>query len=338
MTTRNSTLVGVFDERAQAESAIEQLHNAGIPDDQITYSGSTAGTGSGFAASIKSFFTGEDASTNANSLFSDLTGMGLSQDEAQYYTNQYQAGHAIVAVNAGDQWQNAQTILTSNGAFNYNAQQSGLGTQSVNTGYAQAGNATDYTQNTAPDYAQTANTGYDQNAQTADYTQSNAYAQPGAYAQSGTTDTVNTGYNTSDTGDYAGTDEERRLKLREERLNVGKQTVQAGEVGLHKEVVEEQKNIDVPVSHEEVWVERRPYGEERPTDASVGQDETFRVPVSQEQVTTDKQTVETGEVALGKRTVQGQQRVSDTVRREEARVDTNGDAQVNESNPDQGNY
>lgn len=320
MTTRNSTLVGVFDERAQAEQAIEQLHNAGVPDNQITYSGTTAGAGSGFAASIKSFFTGEDASTNAKSLFSDLTEMGLSQDEAQYYTNQYQAGHAIVAVNAGNQWQNAQTILTSNGAFNYNAQQSGLGTQSVN-----------------PGYAQTANTGYDRNAQNADYSQKDAYAQPGTYAQSGTTDTANTAYNTGNAADYANTDEERRLKLREERLNVSKQSVQTGEAGLHKEVIEEQKNIDVPVNHEEVWVERRPYGEERPTDAPVGQDETFRVPVSQEQVVTDKQTVETGEVALGKRTVQGQQRVSDTVRREEARVDTSGDAHVRESNADQGN-
>ena len=329
MTMRSSTLVGVFDERAQAERAIEQLHNAGVPDDQITYSGTTAGTGSGFIASIKSFFTGDDMTANANALFNDLTGMGLSQDEAQYYANQYQAGHAIVAVNAGDQWQNVQPILTSNGAFNYNAQQSGLGTQSVNTGYAQTGSSTDYTQTTTPDYTQTANTGYDQ---------TNAYAQPGTYTQSGTADTVNTGYNTGDTGNYANTDEERRLKLREERLNVGKQTVQSGEAGLHKDVIEEQQSVDVPVNREEVWVERRPYGEDRPTDAPVGQDETFRVPVRQEQVTTDKQAVETGEVALGKRTVQDQQRVSDTVRREEARVDTNGDVNVRDPNADQGNY
>lgn len=311
MTMRSSTLVGVFDERAQAERAIEQLHNAGVPDDQITYSGGMAGTGSGFIASIKSFFTGNDVSTNANSLFNDLTSMGLSQDEAQFYADQYQAGRAIVAVNAGDQWQNAQTILTSNGAFNYNAQRSGLGTQSVDTGYAQTGT-----------------TNYGQTMQDPNYAQTGGYGQPGAYAQSGTTDT----------GDYADTDEQRRLKLREERLNVGKQTVQTGEAGLHKEVIEEQQNVDVPVNREEVWVERRPYGEDRPTDAPVGQDETFRVPVRQEQVTTDKQAVETGEVALGKRTVQDQKRVSDTVRREEARVDTNGDAQVRESNADQGNY
>ncbi len=327
MTTKNSTLVGVFDERAQAEQAIEQLHNGGVPDNQIMYSGSVAGTGSGFVANIKSFFTGEDASTNANSLFNDLTSMGLSQDEAQYYATQYKAGHAIVAVNSGDQWQKAQAILTSNGAFNYNSQQSGLGTQSVGTGYAQTGSTTDYS-------TQAANSSYDRNAQGPDYDQTVQdpnYTQTNAYEQSGAANIGNSDATTTNT------DEERRLKLREERLNVGKQTVQTGEAGLHKEVIEEQQNVDVPVNHEEVWVERRSYGEERPTDTPVGQDETFRVPVREEQVITDKQTVETGEVALGKRTVQGQQRVSDTVRREEARVDTNGDAKVRESNTDQGN-
>lgn len=329
MATGNSTLVGVFDEYNQAERAIEQLHNAGVPDNQITYSGSPSATGSGFVASIKSFFTGEDTSTNANSLFSDLTDMGLSRDEAQYYANQYQAGHSIVAVNAGDQWQNAQTILTSNGAFNYNSQQSGLGTQAVGAGSVQGGNTAYSTQ--------TANSGYDRNAQTSDYAQGSSYTQDPNYAQTANT-YAQSGTANTDTSDYANTDDERRLKLREERLNVGKQTVQSGEVGLHKEVIEEQQNVDVPVNHEEVWVERRPYGEERPTDASVGQDETFRVPVREEQVVTNKQTVETGEVALGKRTVQDQQRVSDTVRREEARVDTNGNPNVQESNADQGNY
>lgn len=313
MTTSNSTLVGVFDERSQAEQAIEQLHNQGIPDNQITYSGGAVGAGSDFLSNIKSFFTGEDTSTNVNSLYNDLTDMGLSQDEAQYYANQYKAGHSIVAVNSGDQWQNAQSILASNGAFNYSSQRSGV----ADTGYAQTGYDR---QAQTSEYAQSG-TAYDQTTQDPNYTQTNAYAQSG------------TAYDTTNTND-----EERRLKLREERLNVGKQTVQSGEVGLHKEVIEEQKNIDVPVNHEEVWVERRSYGEERPTDASIGQNETFRVPVREEQVLTDKQTVETGEVALGKRTVQEQQRVSDTVRREEARVDTDGNPNVRESNADQSNY
>ena len=52
-----------------------------------------------------------------------------------------------------------------------------------------------------------------------------------------------------------GTDEEHSLKLREEQLNVEKEPVQTGEVEVHKEVVEEQKTINIPVTHEEVYVE-----------------------------------------------------------------------------------
>jgi uncharacterized protein (TIGR02271 family) len=121
------------------------------------------------------------------------------------------------------------------------------------------------------------------------------------------------------------TDEGRRMQLREEQLRVGKQTVQAGEVGLHKEVVSEQQSVDVPVTHEEVVIERRP-GSGQPSDVPIGAGETYRVPVSAEQVSVQKQQVVREEITLGKQQVQDSQQVSDTVRREEARVDRKGDA------------
>ncbi|HEY6540555.1 MAG TPA: YsnF/AvaK domain-containing protein [Ktedonobacteraceae bacterium] len=144
---------------------------------------------------------------------------------------------------------------------------------------------------------------------------------------SGTTDYDTTATTGQTTTDVADTDEARRLKLRAEQLQVYKQPVQTGEVGLRKEVVSEQQNINVPVSHEEVYIEQRP-GSGQVSDTPVGEGETFRVPVRAEQVQTNKQTVETGEVAVGKRTVQGTQQVSDTVRHEEARVERQGDAKV----------
>lgn len=157
-------------------------------------------------------------------------------------------------------------------------------------------------------------------------------AQYGGYGPGQDTSTT-TGYDTTTASDYSAnatgydTDEARRLKLRAEQLKVYKQSVQTGEVGLRKEVVSEQQNINVPVSHEEVYIEQRP-GSGQVSDTPVGEGETFRVPVSAEQVQTSKQTVETGEVAVGKRTVQGTQQVSDTVRREEARVERQGDVNV----------
>jgi len=130
----------------------------------------------------------------------------------------------------------------------------------------------------------------------------------------------------------ADTNEARRLQLRAEQLQVYKQPVQTGEVGIRKEVVSEQQNIDVPVSHEEVYIERRA-GSGQVSDTPIGEGESLRVPVRAERVQVNKQTVETGEVALGKRTVQGTQRVTDTVRHEEARVEHQGDVNVEGGDP-----
>lgn len=111
-----------------------------------------------------------------------------------------------------------------------------------------------------------------------------------------------------------------------------KQRVQSGEVGLHKDVISEQKTVDVPVTHEEVYIERRPVAEGEIDDATpIGQDESIRVPVSEEQVNVSKNTVVTGEVAVGKRTVQDTQRVSDTVKRERLNVDQQGDIPVRDT-------
>ncbi len=122
-------------------------------------------------------------------------------------------------------------------------------------------------------------------------------------------------------------DEARKLQLREEQLDVTKNTVRSGEVGVHKEIIEEQKSIDVPVSHEEVVIERRAVNNV-PTDEPVGMDETIRVPLTEEQVEVNKRNVVTGEVEVHKREVHETEQVRDTLRREEARVDKDGRVEV----------
>jgi len=104
--------------------------------------------------------------------------------------------------------------------------------------------------------------------------------------------------------------------------------VQKGEVRIHKEVVTEQQRIDVPVSHEEVVIEHHPASEARAADTPIGQSETIRIPVSEDQVNVTKQTVETGEIDVTKRNVQGEQRVTGSVRREEPRIEKSGDVDI----------
>jgi uncharacterized protein (TIGR02271 family) len=122
--------------------------------------------------------------------------------------------------------------------------------------------------------------------------------------------------------------QEAHIPLREEQLNVEKQRVQKGEVRVHKEVVTEQQRIDVPVSHEEVVIERIPASEGKPAETPIGQGETIRIPVSEDQVNVTKQTVETGEIDITKREVRGEQRVSGTVKREEPRIEKSGDVNI----------
>ena len=120
---------------------------------------------------------------------------------------------------------------------------------------------------------------------------------------------------------------ERSVELREEQLRARKEPVEAGEVALRKDVVTEQKSMDVPVTREEVVVERHPVAG-RPAGGEIREGEELRVPVREEQVRLDKETVVTEEVGIGKRPVTETEHVAGTVRREEVRAESEGDVDV----------
>jgi hypothetical protein len=120
MTTNNTPIVSIFNERGNAERAIEDLYNAGIPSDQISYSRGSMSTNSsgGFLESIKHLFTVGHDRTSVDVL-NDLNNMGIPQEEAKYYAQQYDAGRTIVTVQQETMNQNALTILRSNGGYDY---------------------------------------------------------------------------------------------------------------------------------------------------------------------------------------------------------------------------
>lgn len=117
--------------------------------------------------------------------------------------------------------------------------------------------------------------------------------------------------------------DEQRLRLHEERLSVNKQPVQDGTVRVRKEVVTENQSVDVPVRREEVYVER--VGAADSDGAStISGDEEISVPVMHEEVSVEKHPVTTEEIILGKRTIEEQQTVGASIRKERARLDTDG--------------
>jgi uncharacterized protein (TIGR02271 family) len=113
------------------------------------------------------------------------------------------------------------------------------------------------------------------------------------------------------------------MPIREERLIPRKEACRAGEVEVTKDVVEEQRTMRVPVTHEEAYVEHHPV-EPRPGDRGPTE-ETIRVPLSEEDVTVTKQPIVTGEVEIGKRPVTEEREVRGEVRKEVPRVEKKGE-------------
>ncbi|MGC5224221.1 DUF2382 domain-containing protein [Micromonospora sp. DT81.3] len=106
----------------------------------------------------------------------------------------------------------------------------------------------------------------------------------------------------------------------EERLNVGTEKVQTGRARLRKYVVTENETVTVPVSREEVRLEREPITDANVGDALAGPDiseEEHEVILTEERPVIQKETVPVERVRLGTETVTDTERVQAEVRKEE---------------------
>ncbi|MGH3098349.1 MAG: DUF2382 domain-containing protein [Streptosporangiales bacterium] len=108
----------------------------------------------------------------------------------------------------------------------------------------------------------------------------------------------------------------------EERLRTGTEAAETGRVRLRKHVVTEEQQVTVPVQHEEVHVTREPVSPDD-TTARGGElgDEEREVVVHEERPVVSKETVPVERVGLDTETVQEDQQVTETVRKEQVDVD-----------------
>ena len=134
----------------------------------------------------------------------------------------------------------------------------------------------------------------------------------------------------SDTGDYGTSSNDTTddaMTRSEERLKVGTRKEEAGRARLRKYVVTENVTQTVPVSREEVRVEREPI-----TDKNVGaarsgpniSEEEHEVILHQERPIVEKEAVPVERVRLGTETVTDQETVSEDVRKEQIDTDLDG--------------
>jgi uncharacterized protein (TIGR02271 family) len=135
---------------------------------------------------------------------------------------------------------------------------------------------------------------------------------------SGNRDYDTRGYDTS------GPTTDDAMTRSEERLNVGTRKEEAGRARLRKYVVTENVTQTVPVSREEVRVEREPI-----TDKNVGaarsgpniSEEEHEVVLHQERPVVEKEAVPMERVRLGTETVTDKETVSEDVRKEQIDTD-----------------
>lgn len=301
------TAIAIFDDRSRAQRAIEELQRAGFTEKEIgitardtttagksdghkethakegAIAGVTAGAGVGAlwglgilagvlpaigpaiaGGTLAAILSSAAAGAATAGIAGTLIGLGIPEEEARYYDEEFRAGRVLVTVDArGGRLDEAQSILTRNG-------------------------------------------GYDQ--------RSGPRSDAGMRAGDGARLRA---------GDGAGTRDQRTLEAREEELRVSKRPVQTGEAEIRKEVRTERQTVDVPVRKEQLVVERHAAGRQ-PASGPVGDGESVRVPLSEEQVDIEKKPVVRERLSVGKRTTEEDEHIAANVRKEDFKVDKRG--------------
>ena len=123
--------------------------------------------------------------------------------------------------------------------------------------------------------------------------------------------------------DRTAEEQETTVPLTEERLGVSK-TASSREATITKEPVTETKSVEVPLTHEEISVERRPAsGSSSSTtaaDSPVQSRTETKVPLKQEQAQVTKQPYVKEEVSVKKKPVTETKTVTDQVTSEKVKV------------------
>ena len=158
-TQRPRTAAASFESRDEAERAVDRLRQAGFGEERVGWAmrgedkgdrpegtedaAKGAGTGAlaggalgaaGAAAAmalipgIGPFLAGGYLGTVliaagggavAGGLLGGLTGMGMDEDEAKHYDEQFKAGRVVVTVDAGDRYTEAADILRDGGGHTF---------------------------------------------------------------------------------------------------------------------------------------------------------------------------------------------------------------------------
>lgn len=131
--------------------------------------------------------------------------------------------------------------------------------------------------------------------------------------------------------------QELRIPLVEEQLRVEKRPVELGRLHIEKTVEEVPENLTVPITRDDVEVQRVPVNQIISSPAQPHQDgDWYVVPVMKEMLVVEKRLMLVEEIRIRRSQVTEQQQITDTVRRERVNInDSSGLARLINSDPNQ---
>jgi len=280
----SETIVAVFDTAANADAAVRDLENAGIPSNSIKrYDKSFAPSGGIGTASYSSGQTG-----GFWAWLLGEEGTSSSTYDRSLYERTVESGGTVVTVIVDEN--EADRVISVLDAH------SPADLEQRASEYGLAGNSTTGT-GTAVAAGQTAAT---------------------ALGTAGTSTGTSTGL-TGGTTMSAGS--EQVIPVAEETLDIGKRTVQRGTARIRRYVVERPVEEQVRLRDETVSIERRPVSGSGTVAPDAFTEKTIEVAETAEEAVVAKTARVKEEVVIKKDATERVETVRDTVRREEVEVD-----------------
>lgn len=111
------------------------------------------------------------------------------------------------------------------------------------------------------------------------------------------------------------------VPIHEEELAARTRAVELGEIRIEKDVLSEERVVEVPVTEERVRVQRHALDRDVTGDPDAFVEGTIQIPVMGQEVDLETRVRVTEEVEIDKEAVQHTEQVAGTVRREEVRIE-----------------
>jgi len=114
-----TTLVGIYDDLAQAQKAVQQLSQAGIRQGDITIASNDGGKGytSYGGSNSRDYTTGSSIGNDISNFFGSIFGSDINEDELDIYSEAVRRGSAVVIVETNDQMtERASEVLNQHNA------------------------------------------------------------------------------------------------------------------------------------------------------------------------------------------------------------------------------